>query len=84
MMRVGLYPGTFDPLTLGHVDIISRALLIISTCPSVKGSKVPGYNPTRIICSFFLKLFSDDFQTIGLKNAPVKLSFTVATCSGVP
>jgi pantetheine-phosphate adenylyltransferase len=24
-MRVGLYPGTFDPLTLGHIDIITRA-----------------------------------------------------------
>jgi pantetheine-phosphate adenylyltransferase len=24
-MRVGLYPGTFDPITLGHVDIIRRA-----------------------------------------------------------
>ncbi|MEM6410464.1 MAG: pantetheine-phosphate adenylyltransferase [Pseudomonadota bacterium] len=26
MERVGLYPGTFDPLTLGHADIIARAL----------------------------------------------------------
>ncbi len=24
-MRIGLYPGTFDPITLGHVDIIRRA-----------------------------------------------------------
>lgn len=24
-MRIGLYPGTFDPLTLGHMDIIHRA-----------------------------------------------------------
>ncbi len=24
-MRVGLYPGTFDPITLGHRDIIKRA-----------------------------------------------------------
>lgn len=23
--RVGVYPGTFDPITFGHVDIISRA-----------------------------------------------------------
>ena len=26
MKRIGLYPGTFDPLTNGHVDIIGRAL----------------------------------------------------------
>ncbi|MGR3467204.1 MAG: pantetheine-phosphate adenylyltransferase [Shimia sp.] len=24
-MRVGLYPGTFDPVTLGHLDIMRRA-----------------------------------------------------------
>ncbi|MEO0765424.1 MAG: pantetheine-phosphate adenylyltransferase [Pseudomonadota bacterium] len=24
-MRIGLYPGTFDPITLGHMDIIRRA-----------------------------------------------------------
>ena len=26
MDRICLFPGTFDPLTLGHVDIINRAL----------------------------------------------------------
>ncbi|MEG2513565.1 MAG: pantetheine-phosphate adenylyltransferase, partial [Acetivibrio sp.] len=24
-MRVGLYPGSFDPVTLGHLDIILRS-----------------------------------------------------------
>jgi pantetheine-phosphate adenylyltransferase len=28
-MRVGLYPGTFDPVTLGHVDVIRRALKLV-------------------------------------------------------
>lgn len=27
-MRVCLFPGTFDPVTLGHVDIINRAMPI--------------------------------------------------------
>ena len=26
MQRIALFPGTFDPITLGHVDIINRAL----------------------------------------------------------
>ena len=26
MQRICLFPGTFDPLTLGHVDIINRAI----------------------------------------------------------
>lgn len=28
-MRIGLYPGTFDPITLGHVDIIRRASILV-------------------------------------------------------
>lgn len=28
-MRVGLYPGTFDPVTLGHLDIIKRAATLV-------------------------------------------------------
>lgn len=27
--RVGLYPGTFDPVTNGHVDIIARAAKLV-------------------------------------------------------
>lgn len=28
-MRIGLYPGTFDPITLGHIDIIRRACSLV-------------------------------------------------------
>jgi pantetheine-phosphate adenylyltransferase len=28
-MRIGLYPGTFDPVTLGHTDIIQRAMALV-------------------------------------------------------
>ncbi|MEP2029952.1 MAG: pantetheine-phosphate adenylyltransferase [Paracoccaceae bacterium] len=28
-MRIGLYPGTFDPITLGHVDIMRRASALV-------------------------------------------------------
>jgi pantetheine-phosphate adenylyltransferase len=28
-MRTGLYPGTFDPITWGHVDIIRRACTLV-------------------------------------------------------
>ena len=28
-MRIGLYPGTFDPITLGHIDIIRRGALLV-------------------------------------------------------
>ena len=28
-MRIGVYPGTFDPITLGHLDIIRRGARIV-------------------------------------------------------
>lgn len=28
-MRTGLYPGTFDPITVGHCDIIRRAVSLV-------------------------------------------------------
>jgi len=28
-MRIGLYPGTFDPVTNGHMDIIGRAMKLV-------------------------------------------------------
>ncbi len=29
MPRIGIYPGTFDPITVGHMDIIKRALHVV-------------------------------------------------------
>jgi len=29
MARIGIYPGTFDPVTNGHMDIISRAVRVV-------------------------------------------------------
>ena len=28
-MRIGVYPGTFDPITSGHTDIVKRALRVV-------------------------------------------------------
>jgi pantetheine-phosphate adenylyltransferase len=29
MTRIGVYPGTFDPMTLGHMDIIRRGARLV-------------------------------------------------------
>ena len=40
MSRICLFPGTFDPLTLGHVDIINRAIPLFDKIVVAIGSNV--------------------------------------------
>ena len=40
-MRIGVYPGTFDPITRGHTDIVMRSLrvfdrLIVAIAPNTR------------------------------------------------
>ena len=30
MSKIGIYPGTFDPITYGHIDVIRRSLKIVT------------------------------------------------------
>ena len=30
MNKIGIYPGTFDPITYGHIDVIKRSLKIVN------------------------------------------------------
>jgi len=50
MQRICLFPGTFDPLTLGHVDIIVRALPLfdkIIVGIGINTSKAPMFTPEK-------------------------------------
>ena len=29
MSKIGIYPGSFDPITYGHLDIIQRSLNVV-------------------------------------------------------
>ena len=28
-MKIGIYPGSFDPVTLGHIDVIKRSSALV-------------------------------------------------------
>lgn len=50
MQRICLFPGTFDPLTLGHVDIINRAIPLfdkIVVAVGINSAKGPMFSPEQ-------------------------------------
>ena len=49
-MRICLFPGTFDPVTLGHVDIINRALPLFDKIVvgiGLNTAKAPMFSPEK-------------------------------------
>jgi pantetheine-phosphate adenylyltransferase len=50
MSKICLFPGTFDPITLGHVDIITRALPLfdkIIVAVGINSTKAPMFSPEQ-------------------------------------
>jgi len=46
-MKIAIYPGSFDPITLGHLDIVRRAAMIVDKliiCVMVNAEKNPMFN----------------------------------------
>jgi len=57
---IAVYPGTFDPITMGHVDIINRALNLfekVIVAVAVNSAKDPVFSLTERI-----KMIEDSFQ----------------------
>ncbi|MBR5942754.1 MAG: adenylyltransferase/cytidyltransferase family protein, partial [Clostridia bacterium] len=47
-MRTAVYPGSFDPITMGHIDIIKRASVMFDKlviCVMSNAKKTPLFTP---------------------------------------
>ena len=67
MSRICLFPGTFDPVTLGHVDIIDRALPLFDKIVvgiGLNASKAPMFTPEQRL-KWINELYSDDSRVEG-------------------
>ncbi|MEZ5737450.1 MAG: pantetheine-phosphate adenylyltransferase [Novosphingobium sp.] len=67
--RIGVYPGTFDPITLGHTDIIRRGAklvdrLIIGVTTNM--SKNPMFSPEERMA-----MVKREVAALGIENASV-------------
>jgi pantetheine-phosphate adenylyltransferase len=67
--RVGVYPGTFDPITLGHADIIRRGAKLVDTLiigVTTNISKDPMFSPEERIA-----MVEREVAALGLANVQV-------------
>ncbi len=62
MQRICLFPGTFDPVTLGHTDIINRALPLfdkIFVGIGINSSKNPMFSAEQRM-EWFKEIYQDE------------------------
>lgn len=67
--RVGIYPGTFDPITLGHTDIIRRGAKLVDRLiigVTTNPSKDPMFDPDERMA-----MVTREVGTLGLSNVEV-------------
>jgi pantetheine-phosphate adenylyltransferase len=67
MSRICLFPGTFDPLTLGHVDIINRALPLFDKIVvgiGINTSKEPMFSPEKRL-DWIKEIYKDEDRVMG-------------------
>jgi pantetheine-phosphate adenylyltransferase len=62
MKRICLFPGTFDPVTLGHIDIINRALPLFDKIVvgiGINSSKNPMFSAEQRM-EWFNEIYKDE------------------------
>ncbi|GDX42839.1 MAG: hypothetical protein RL555_460 [Bacteroidota bacterium] len=67
MNRICLFPGTFDPLTLGHVDIINRALPLFDKIVvgiGLNAAKGPMFTPEQRL-AWIQEIYKDEPRVQG-------------------
>ena len=84
MSKIGIYPGTFDPFTIGHIDIIERSLKIVDrliVAVSSDDSKDYLFSGDERVSIVKNSLFKD----LKLKTQKIKIlsfySLTTSLCS---
>ncbi|HEY8396591.1 MAG TPA: pantetheine-phosphate adenylyltransferase [Flavihumibacter sp.] len=66
-MKICLFPGTFDPITLGHVDIVNRALPLFDKIVigvGLNSSKAPMFSAEQRLL-WIREIFKDEPKVEG-------------------
>lgn len=84
-MRTALYPGTFDPVTLGHVDLVERGLrlfdrLVVGVADSTsKGPAFPVEERTKMCRSAMTHL--GNVEVVPFRSLTIQFARDHAACA---
>lgn len=72
-MKIGVYPGTFDPMTLGHADIIARAAKLVDRLVigvTTNASKSPMFSDDERIAMVKREVarLGDNIEVVGFRS----------------
>ena len=84
-MRIGIYPGSFDPVTLGHLDIIERASRMVDKLVIgvlVNGAKSPMFTTEERV-ELIKKVTKDMPNVVVEANDGLLVDFAEAKGAGV-
>jgi pantetheine-phosphate adenylyltransferase len=76
-MRICLFPGTFDPITLGHVDIINRALPLfdkIVVGVGINTAKAPMFSAEQRL-EWIAEIYKDEERVQGAVYEGLTIDF---------
>ncbi len=77
MERICLFPGTFDPVTLGHVDIINRALPLfdkIFVGIGINSSKQPMFDAAQRM-EWFKEIYKNETRVESVVYEGLTINF---------
>ena len=71
MLKKAIYPGTFDPVTLGHLDIVRRGLklfpeLVVAIAKNPKKKLLFSAEERK-------KMYEESLKELGLNNNRIKV-----------
>jgi pantetheine-phosphate adenylyltransferase len=67
--RIGIYPGTFDPITLGHLDIIRRGAKLVDRLiigVTTNPSKNPMFTPEERMAMVTREVVSQGIENVSV------------------
>ena len=71
MSKIGIYPGTFDPMTTGHMDIVKRSLKIVDNLVIAVAKNINKDSLFKV--NERIDIINNDISSLGNLNSKIRV-----------